>query len=72
MKLEIIVKPNAKKENVEKISENSYRVSVKAPPKEDKANVAVIAALADFFDVPKSHIHIVLGARNKKKVVKIL
>ena len=71
MKISITVKPNARRESVEKNPDGSYRVSVKAPPVEGKANEAVIEALADYFSVPKSTIFIVKGTKGKKKLVEI-
>ncbi len=72
LKIKVIVKPNAKKEKVEKISEVEYRVFVNAPPQEGKANKAVIQALASFFDVPKSAIQILTGHHSKIKSVEVI
>ena len=71
MKLQIAVKPNARRAGVEKLADGTYRVSVNAPPREGRANEAVIEALADFFGVPKSSIRIVMGVSGRKKVVEI-
>ena len=72
MKISITVKPNAKQEKVEPMPDGSYRVSVKAPPVEGKANEAVVAALAHYFSVPKSSVEITGGLRGKRKRVEIL
>ena len=58
MILSITVKPNAKREGVEKRPDGSYRVAVHAPPVEGKANEAVVEMLADYFSVPKSSVRI--------------
>lgn len=71
MKIQIIVKPNAKKNSVKPLPDGTYRVCVKAPPVEGKANAAVVAVLAEFFRVPKSQVEILRGANAKKKLVKI-
>ncbi|MBI3017909.1 MAG: DUF167 domain-containing protein [Deltaproteobacteria bacterium] len=72
MKIKVLVKPNAKKQKVEKVSETEYRVFVNAPPQEGKANEAVMRALASFFDVPKSAIQILTGLHSKIKMIEIL
>ena len=71
MKLFVNVKTGAKAVKVEKMSESDFKVSVKAPPKEGRANEAVIAALSDYFDVPKSSISIVSGFKFKRKVIEV-
>ncbi|MBI2082435.1 MAG: DUF167 domain-containing protein [Deltaproteobacteria bacterium] len=71
MKISITVKPNARKEGVEKCADGSYRVLVRAAPVEGKANEAVVETLADYFSVPKSAVLIVKGARGRKKLVEI-
>jgi len=72
MKLTITVKPNSRKTQVEPVGEGEYRVWVTASPQDGKANEAVIEALADHFDVPKSRIRIVHGASSRKKLIEIL
>ncbi len=71
MKIQITVKPNAKVEKVEAKPDGTYRVAVKAPPVEGKANEAVIRVLSEFFGVPKSSVQVVLGKSGKKKMVEI-
>lgn len=72
MRISITVKPNARHEKVELLPDGSYRVAVNAPPTEGKANDAVIAALAKFFRVPRSHVAILHGQSGRKKLVEIL
>ncbi len=69
MKLFVTVKPNAKVNLVEKIDDNHLRVLVKAPPKNGKANQAVIKALSDYFDIPKSRFSLMSGETSKVKVI---
>lgn len=71
MKIQIQVKTNARTESVEKLPDGTYRVSVRARPHKGKANDAIIAILSRHFSVPKSTIHIVLGAKSKKKLIVI-
>jgi uncharacterized protein YggU (UPF0235/DUF167 family) len=45
------VKPNAKKGEVQRLSDTEYRVSVQPPAQDGKANEAVIDLLADYFGI---------------------
>lgn len=72
MKIQVTVKPNVKREGVEKLPDGSYRVSVNAPPQEGRANKAVIELLAKFFKIPKSSITILRGQRGRKKLIEVL
>ena len=71
LRINVTVKPNAKKSQVMKLSETAYRVSVHAAPHDGEANLALIALLADYFSVPKSTIKIVRGLSSRKKVLEI-
>jgi len=72
MKVFVRVKPNARKNEVKRLDENRYLVSVTAPPVDNKANEKLIEVLAEHFDRPKSAIRIVRGARVREKIVEIL
>ena len=67
----VTVKPNVRKDEVKKISESEYRVSVHAPPQAGKANQALSELLADYFAVPKSTIKIIRGHSSRKKFIEI-
>lgn len=71
MKHTIAVKTNAKRNSVERAEDGSFRVLVKAPPQEGRANEAVIETLAAYFKVPKSRIAIVGGFKSKRKIIQI-
>jgi uncharacterized protein (TIGR00251 family) len=71
MKIQVKVKPNSRTEEV--IQEgDSFIVKVKEPPKEGKANQAVIKLLAAHFGVPQSQVRILSGFRSKNKVIEIV
>jgi uncharacterized protein (TIGR00251 family) len=72
MKIFVKAKAGAKKEQVERIDETHYRVRVKAPPVEGKANDAIRKALADYFDVAPSQVKMVSGKTSKQKIFEIL
>jgi len=71
MKLEIRVKPNSRRESVEKQPDGSYKVSLNAPPVEGRANERLIEVLAAFFKVSKSSVSILRGQTGRKKLVEV-
>ena len=71
MKIEIKVIAKAKKEGIEKISENSYRIKVSPPPEKGKANKRVIELISREFDIKKRDIRIVSGETNNRKIIEI-
>lgn len=71
MKIFVKVKPNSKKERIEKVSEYEFVIWVKPPARENLANEAVIKALSDYFDTAKSNISIIRGFKDRIKAVEI-
>ncbi|MBI2609974.1 DUF167 domain-containing protein [Candidatus Giovannonibacteria bacterium] len=71
MKIVVEAKPNAKKSEVIKINEGNFRVSVKEPPADGKANLAIIEALSGYFKVARSNIRIISGQNYRKKLIEI-
>jgi len=71
MKIIVFAKPNSAQEKIEKTSENEYRVWVKEPPRNGKANRAIIRALAEYFTVAPSQIILVSGFFSKNKIFDI-
>jgi uncharacterized protein len=72
MKIFVKVKPGAREERVEKIDDINFKVQVTQPPEKGKANLAVIKALAEYFDLSQSNIQIVSGSTSKLKVIEII
>jgi uncharacterized protein (TIGR00251 family) len=70
MKIQVKVKPNSKTEEVSQEGD-SFIAKVKEPPKEGKANQAVIKLLAQHFGVPQSHVRILSGFRSRNKVIEV-
>jgi len=64
------VKPSSRTERVSQEGD-SFIVKVKEPPKEGKANEAVIKLLAEHFGVPKSQVRILSGLRSRNKVIDV-
>ena len=71
MRISVKVKTGAKIEKVEKLAGNNFRIWVKAPAKEGKANEAVLKVLAEYFDVASSSIKIVSGLTSRDKIFDI-
>ncbi len=46
-------------------------VSVREPPREGRANAAIIRLLARHFDIPQSDVRIIVGLQSKEKVVEL-
>jgi uncharacterized protein (TIGR00251 family) len=70
MKIQVKVKPNSRTEEISREG-NNFIVKVKEPPKEGKANQAVIKLLAEHFGVSKSQVRILSGFRSRNKVVDV-
>jgi hypothetical protein len=70
MRIQVRVRPNSRTEEVSREGD-SFIVKVKEPPKEGKANQAVIKLLAQHFGVSKSQVRILSGLRSGKKVIEV-
>jgi len=70
MKIQVKVKPNSKTQEVSQEG-NSFIVKVKAPPREGKANLAVIELLAEHFGVSKSQVRILSSFGGRNKVIEV-
>lgn len=71
MRIIVKAKPGARVQKIEKITENSYFVSVQEPPIQGKANKAIVKALAEYLNKPVSSVHIVLGHASKQKILEV-
>jgi uncharacterized protein (TIGR00251 family) len=72
MKIDVRVKPNARKNEVRHLEGSAYLVSVTAPPAEGRANEKLIEVLAGYFGKPKRAVIILRGAASRHKLVEIL
>ena len=71
MKIQVKVKPNSKTEEVSREGDD-FVVKVREPPREGKANQAVITLLAEHFGVSRSQVRILSGFRSRNKVVEVV
>lgn len=63
--------PRARQNKITTDADGTLRVHITAAPVDGAANDAVVRALAEHFDVPKSQIKIVRGETSRNKVVEI-
>ena len=70
-KIAVTVKPNAKKGEVTRLSDTEYRVTVRPPAHDGKANDAVIDLLADYFGIAKSAVKIIRGHSSRHKLLEV-
>jgi uncharacterized protein (TIGR00251 family) len=71
MRITVQAKPGAREASVERIDNQTYRVSVKEPPVGGRANEAICRALAEHFGVPRSSVTIISGATSRNKIIEI-
>ena len=71
MRIWLTVKPQARREEVNKVAEGKYTASVRAPAREGKANDAWTKLLAGYFSVPRSSVKIIRGQTSRRKLVEI-
>jgi uncharacterized protein len=73
MKQAVKVKPGSKKGSFIQTSlTGELLVHVREPAVNGKANKAVIALIADYFEVPKTKVKIVGGIKSRNKIIEIL
>ena len=72
MRLSVKVTTNARQEKIEKISENEFKAYLTCVPEKGKANKVLIKLFSKYFKTAKSNIKIVIGEKNRNKVLEIL
>jgi uncharacterized protein len=71
MRISVKVKPNAKQEKIEKVTESHFLVWIKEKPQEGKANKAAIKVLSQYFGVPQSRVILLKGQSSREKIFEI-
>ena len=72
MKINVKAKPRARADKVEKIDGQNFVVSVTEPPVQGRANLAIVKALADYFQVSQSQVRLISGFTSRQKVFEIM
>jgi len=68
MIINVKVKPNSGKQEIENIDDNNYKISLKSKPEDNKANIELIKLLKKHFG---KNIKIIKGLRSRNKVIEI-
>jgi len=68
MKLKIKVSPNSKKQEIVKVNDSEYKVFLKKPAENNKANIELIKLLIKHF---KKKVNIIRGFTSRNKIVEI-
>jgi len=71
MKIFVKAKPSAKEEEVKKIDDDHFVVSVKEPPVKGKANWAIVRTLAKYFGITSDKVKIISGYTSRQKIIRI-
>lgn len=69
IKIRVKAKPNSNIDKVEQITEGQFIISVKEPPVQGRANVAIISILKDYFKT--QHVKIISGWTSRNKIIEI-
>lgn len=72
MLIKVKVFPNAKKEEIIKKQKDSFEIKTRAKPINGQANKAVIELLSLYLKISKKKIKVIKGAKQKKKIFKII
>ena len=71
VRMDVRVMPRSARNAIEGLRDGRLVVRVTAPPVDDAANEAVVAAIADLLDLPKRAVRIVSGMTARNKTVEI-
>jgi len=71
MKIFVKARPSAKEEEVKKLDDSHFVVSVKEPPIKGRANLAIVQALAKYFGITSDKVKIITGYTSRQKIVRI-
>lgn len=64
--------PDAKKATIEEVGPQVLRVFVREDAQENRANDAVIRAVADYYTLPRNKLRMISGHRSQNKMIQIL
>lgn len=71
MQITIFAHPNSRKPRIEHDLHGSLHVYVSDPPQDEKANAAIVLALARHFKVSRTSIRLIRGKKSKLKIFEI-
>lgn len=71
MTITVRVIPRARKRDIKKQPDGSYKIKVLSPPIDGRANSEVIDVIARKYGVKRSKVKIISGEKRREKVVEI-
>ncbi|MBU3647121.1 MAG: DUF167 domain-containing protein [Limnohabitans sp.] len=69
--VDIHVIPNASRTQADGIHDGALRVRLHAPPVDGKANLALMAWVAETLGIPKRHVELLRGQTSKRKQLQV-
>ncbi|MBI2630093.1 DUF167 domain-containing protein [Candidatus Pacearchaeota archaeon] len=72
MIINVKVKPNSSKKEIESFGNNRYLIYLKEPAENNRANIELINMLSKYFGIPVGRIKIKLGLTSNEKVIELL
>ena len=69
MKYQVIVKPGSCQEKIIETGTNELTIYLRAKPHDGEANDALIKLLSKYFNIPKTTIKIIHGAKSHTKTI---
>jgi len=69
--IEVSVRPNAGRSEITGANHRGLLIALKSPPHEGRANGELIKFLAKAVRIPESNVAVMIGARSRRKTVKI-
>jgi len=71
MILKIKIRPNSGKQEIIRVSEDEYAVSLKKPAEDNKANIELLKLLKKHFKITAGDIKIIKGLKSRNKIIEI-
>jgi len=71
LRISVKVTPRALKPGIRRIRDRDFKIKVKALPEKGEANKEVVEIVADYFNIPKSHVKIIRGHTTRRKIIEI-
>lgn len=71
MYIKVTVQPGAKEDSIVKVTNDTFKLKVKAKAERNQANLAVIGLVSAYFDLPRGKVKIVTGHHHPKKILSL-
>jgi uncharacterized protein (TIGR00251 family) len=68
MKISVHIHPNSDCQEIHKISDNEYKISLKKSPEKNKANIELLKLLKKHF---RAEVKILKGKTSKNKIIEV-